>query len=1165
MKLVRTLIDNSKDGYNMTDAIKSCLNDKRVKEVYIATGFWDLRGTTLVYDELAEFLSREGSKFRLLIGKDPYLYKSDTENYTTSKYDKQEQAWRVDLDKFAAQEQYVKVVQMLVDNLKDDDNEKFQIHVYKPEGELQDQFLHSKCYIFKGYDNEDEIPVGYGIIGSTNFTQRGMEGNSELNALETEARDVISLDPEFKKNKSHLLWFNEKWADSVSWEKEFLLQVTESKMGPNIKVPEPEPTKAPEDNTIPPFTPYEQYIKMLQIFFGDIVDKNIGEQIESYLPSNTMSLDYQIEAVKRCLSIMHTHGGFMLADVVGLGKTIVGILIAKRFLSIPDEEGREHKVLIITPPAIQRSWKNTIETFDKDADDKIMPFIDFITTGSIGGLVDAEAEDDGDDDNDSGEFESTLQDKHYGLIIIDESHKFRNSDTNMYKSLDELIQKIGTETGVFPYIGLLSATPQNNRPDELKNQIYFFERNHICSTLKKADSGNLEHFFANIRTEYAEVIGNKMDIPDSERNRRLEALSKRIRDCILSDILVRRTRTDVMKYYEEDIKNQKIIFPEICGPNSLEYQMDDELAQLFADTMMAIAPTPEEKLQGAEHIQYYRYRAIEYLINEKDRKKHTGRGNRSVENVADQLAKIMQNLLVKRLESSFAAFTKSLFNLLRYTENMQKMWENDTIFICPQIDVNSEFDIDAKTAKRGHKVTFNECVEDVRKKIKKLTAEGRNTLGQNAEYTRKSFKKDYKKLLDEDYRIIKALHDRWALNTQDPKFDRFKEALKPELFHKDVNTSGKLVIFTEAIDTANAIERVVKAKGYHPLLITAKTHESNAIIIEENFDANYEGEQKNDYDVIITTDVLAEGVNLHRANVILNYDTPWNSTKLMQRIGRVNRIGSRESRVHIFNFMPSAKGDAKIKLVRKAHTKLQSFHILFGEDSKIFSNDEKVVHYAIKRAVEGDESPMESYVFELKNYKEANPVRYQQIEECDADWNIMSKNSGNAYFLVKAPLSARLAVCIDQTNQADIISTIDLLEGARPDENATSVEHPSNWEELNKKACLTYNQYFVRLNKSRVNDKRTKAAGIIHNLLNNPLTSEESKTILGNARRLVQNGSTDIIKKIILIDEKLSEKQQLFPLTTEDIDNILNDEIAKLVSNVTRRQGEASIILGTIN
>lgn len=107
MELRRTLIDNSPEGYNMTEVLKECLKDKNVTEVYIATGFWDLRGTALVYDELAEFLKRDNSKFRLLIGKDPYLYSGDTESFTKGRYDKQEQAWRVDLDKFAAQEQYV--------------------------------------------------------------------------------------------------------------------------------------------------------------------------------------------------------------------------------------------------------------------------------------------------------------------------------------------------------------------------------------------------------------------------------------------------------------------------------------------------------------------------------------------------------------------------------------------------------------------------------------------------------------------------------------------------------------------------------------------------------------------------------------------------------------------------------------------------------------------------------------------------------------------------------------------------------------------------------------------------------------------------------------------------------------------------------------------------
>ena len=525
----------------------------------------------------------------------------------------------------------------------------------------------------------------------------------------------------------------------------------------------------------------------------------------------------------------------------------------------------------------------------------------------------------------------------------------------------------------------------------------------------------------------------------------------------------------------------------------------------------------------------------------------------------------MQILLVKRLESSFTAFRQSLLNLRRYTENMIRMWENDTIFICPQIDVNKELDIEYKTKKRGRKVTFQDCVEDVRAKIKKLTDEGRNEKGQNAEYRRADFREEYFTLLKEDHRLIANLYDRWAKNSQDPKFDAFKEKLTPELFNPNTNTSGKLVIFSEAIDTVEALARAIEAKGYKPLVITAATRDENEHIIEENFDANYEGEWRNDYNVIITTEVLAEGVNLHRANVILNYDTPWNATRLMQRIGRVNRIGCKEPFVYVYNFMPSAEGDAQIQLVRKAHTKIQSFHRLFGEDSKIFSEQEDVFHYNIAKAVDGEESPLQQYVHELKRYKESHPERYKQIEDATGNWQIAQTRSGTAYFLIKAPRSARLAVRIGEGEQGKIISLLDLLEDMRVDENTLSVPLPDNWQQLAAEAIKTYNQYFVRINKSRAGDKRTQALEIIVKLYNRDNTSAKSKSLLKSARRLADKGSLDIIKRMLAIGQELEERDsRLFALEQQDIDDILEREIGKLVAKVESKQGEAFIELGTI-
>lgn len=1145
------LIDNSSDALSMQQYLKRCILAEGVDKIQIATGYWDIPGMTLVLNELKSFLEREETSFELLIGKDPYVYTSMIKNPkykdATYPYD----FIRTDIHDLEIKEEYEDVIKLL---LKYGGSSKIQIRIYTKNSKEEDEFLHSKCYIFSGSSHS------FGIVGSSNFTKKGLLGNAELNYLETDPARITARPTHGSNAKGHICWFEEKWKLSKEWTQEFLEQIIK-KSPIYIDI---------QKNTAQEFTPYEQYIKLLQLQFGDVVDKNLGQEIESYLPAKVHKLDYQIEAVKRCISIMHEHGGFMLADVVGLGKTIIGTLIIKRFLSVPENDGRERKVLIITPPAIQSGWKKTIAMFDKDSDEKIAPYIDFITTGRIANVTEEDDWGENDDDSaDSGEFVGTLQDKNYGFIVIDESHKFRNSTTFMYRSLDELIIKIGSNTGVYPYIGLLSATPQNNRPNDLKNQIYLFERNRNDSTLKKAESGNIEKFFADVNREYDLLINNRSNITEEECKQRLEAVSKKLRDCVLSDILERRTRTDVEKYYKEDMESQGLVFPKIVGPNTLKYIMDDELAQLFSDTMTIIAPNQNERLLTNEWLKYSRYRAIEYFVDPANEQKHTGRGNRGVNDVARQMATIMQILLVKRLESSFTAFTQSLFNLRRYTENMIRMWENNTIFVCPQINVNQELDYEAKTKKRGGKVSFNDCVEEIRLKIQKLTNQGRNERGQNAEYKRNDFKEEYYSQLKEDYNLISNLCDRWAKNSQDPKFDAFKENIKPELFNPEKNTSGKLVIFSEAIDTVQALARAVKAKGYKPLVITAANRNEMEKTIEENFDANYEGEWKDEYNVIITTEVLAEGVNLHRANVILNYDTPWNSTRLMQRIGRVNRIGSKESFVYVYNFMPSAEGDAQIELVRKAHTKLQSFHILFGEDSKIFSDEESVVHYDMIKTIEGEESPMQQYVYELKQYKETHPERYKQIEQTNEGWEIAQATNGTAYFIVKAPRSAKLAISIhtaqDSQSKAQIISLLELLEAMRVDESAQRIALPDNWQQLSADAIKTYNQYFVHINKSRAGDKRTQALQIIVKLYNNDTISEKSKELLKNTRKLVDKGSLDIIKKILAIGQELEEKKpRLFTIEQQDIDEILEREIGKLVTNVESKQGEASIILATI-
>ncbi|MBP3823509.1 MAG: DEAD/DEAH box helicase family protein [Bacteroidaceae bacterium] len=1163
----KTLLDNS-DGYKIVVALQECISNPEVNNIRIATGYWDLPGMSLIIDQLKQFFFRPNAKMRLLIGKDPYVYARilKSPKYVGTNYP--DDFIRTDIDSLAEnlKAEYKEVVKLLLTYCSGS-SPQLEIHVFRTNEADESQFLHSKCYIMTCSDNVQKAM--HSIIGSSNFTEKGLQGNAELNTLENDPYFIASVN---EGQKAPIRWFEEKWRLSEDWTKVFFEQVLRtSRTFEKMK----EEGDISGNVSAEEITPYELYIKLLQTKFGDLVDKNLDEVIESYLPDGFDKYSYQIDAVKQCFSTMKEHGGFMLADVVGLGKTIVGSLVIKHFLQFPDDDGRERKVLIITPPAIKSAWVDTIKLFDKDATDKMEDYIDYITTGSIGKLVDeVEGNSNGDDDNsDSGDFEGELQNENYGLIIIDESHKFRNSGTNMYEALDNLISQIGADTGAYPYIGLLSATPQNNRPDDLKNQIYLFERNHADTTLTKANSGNLENFFSEINAEYSSIIHPADDDPSTpeERRERLKQLSRRIRDCVLADVMVRRTRTDVQMYYADDMERQHLKFPKIEGPNELEYQMGSQLSHLFAETMDIIAPTEEYKLKSNRYLSYYRYRAIQFLADEANKRKYDARGSRDADKLADQLANIMQINLVKRLESSFSAFYQSLLNLRQYTRNMIDMWESGNIFICPQINVNAELDRKAKEQKRKRSVSYKECLDDIRAKIIKLNEDGRNEDERNMEYTISDMRPEYIDLLRADYDLISELCDRWAKNTEDPKLDVFKDNLKYVLFDKDKNIPQKLVVFSEAIDTVDTIKSVAESKGYRVLKITAGNRNEMEQTIRENFDANYgkkPGEvQKNDFDIIVTTEVLAEGINLHRANVILNYDTPWNSTRLMQRIGRVNRIGSTQDKVYVYNFKPSAEGDAEINLVEKAYTKLQSFHTLFGEDSKVYTIDEEVSHYDLNTVVNGEESPLEKYIYELKQYKEAHPERYDYILNRNENLECATRTvDGNCYFLVRTPRMSGLFVKVSPVDsKGRIISASEMYESFSVPQDAPLVELPEHWEEDKKKAEKAVNQHLHKMNvRMGSSTKATKAKEILRRMQQNIAMSMESKALLADAFTLVNKGNSDIIKKVLAFGEALScSNGDLFGgLTQQDFDSMIEREIRNIVANLQQRYGKAEVFIG---
>ena len=1119
-----TLIDNSTEQLSVQKTLNECLSQDGLQTVCIATGYWDMPGLALVADKLESFIQKDGTKLQLLIGKDPYVYTYQLEHPKKKSLQFPDDYIKTDINNLELKDEYKRAIQLLLRYCAGDDP-KLEIRVYRTNADGDAQFLHSKCYIFEGCHENNAI--GIGIVGSSNFTSKGllpMQGNAELNYLEERPQIVLSTTP-LPGCKSHKQWFQEMWEKSQPWNKTFLEQILR-----------PSPIGSKVEKEAESLSPYEIYIKYLQLQFGDITDETVTAQLKSYLPKAFNPYAYQLDAVKQCFYIMKAHGGFFLSDVVGLGKTLVGVLIIKKFIAEAELWNRLPKILIVTPPAIREAWVKTIELFDKDSSFKIASNIEFITTGSIGSLItDDNAGDDGDD------FDGEVKSSDYGLILIDESHNFRNSWTQKYATLDNLIDRIQLQTGYQPLVGLLSATPQNNSPQDLKNQIYFFQRSHNSTTLPDIPGGKLDSYF----NEKQKLFNENKNVNTPEARQVIKEIAADIHDRVLQYLMVRRTRSDIKNQYADD--SEQLKFPSIKGPKSEKYEMSAKLSKLFYDTVFAIIGGADDDEQA---IGYYRYAAISYLIRKEDRELFEKR-NLKVEDISARLAHIMKLLLVKRLESSFPAFRKSLENLKRNTQNMIDMLKADTVFICPDIDVNETI------AKEGG---LDKATAVLRKKIEKKG-------GKNKEFRANALKeKEYLSLLEQDLQLIDKLCKRWEKNMEDPKFDKFKEILDAELFNPDINNphhydSPKVVIFTEALDTLQTLEAYVSQAGHRPLVVSAKDREDKQQQIIENFDANYPEElQQDDFDVIITTEVLAEGVNLHRANVILNYDAPWNATRLMQRIGRVNRIGSKEDFVHVFNFYPSEDGEKIIKYLPKAYAKLQAFHTMFGEDNKVFSEMEELSEADLNNLVDGDTSPFAPYINELKQFAKENPERYQLICKTDARqlgcFRVMGLNKD--LFYVGAENHQFVHILIDKDSNPQIVSPLRFIEAFQMAEDKNPAIGKTDMKRYEEKALLAVNTFnaFISQSKKAKDAKKIKQSLEQWKYILDMLTDKEAKQAMKNVRKSIENQNTIAIKLTKqLYDELKQGEQSLFGLDA-DVNEYVKSTFAHISKIVKQKYGE---------
>ena len=774
--------------------------------------------------------------------------------------------------------------------------------------------LHAKFYLCLP-ENHNENTDGWVIMGSSNISDSGLGTTQppryELNVAMKDFDDVDYCKKEFEK----------LWEESIPLSPEDIDRIR----------------KKTHLEKIP--TPYELYIKVLIDAFGNQVEDNFTMS----LPEGYMDLKYQKDAVIQGYQMLKEYNGFFLADVVGTGKTIVGTMIAKRFI---EENGRNTKVLVVYPPALKENWVDTFKDFG------ISRYAQFVSNGSLNKILEGT-----DNYKDPEEFD---------LIIVDEAHGFRSDSAERYDDLQRICKSHrindGFVEGVRKKVMLLSATPLNNRPEDFLNLILLFQdaRNPTIDGVS-----NLNIKFAPWIQQYKLAMRDRFNatISAQELTERVEKIYEEMRTEILDKILVRRTRKNLInnKEYKADLDRQGVVFPHIEQPNECIYEMDPTLSELFYNTMYMLTDTRSEDNPSGLGLDYARYRAIEFLTGEA-REKY-----KQAKHITNLLSAIYRVHMVKRLESSFSAFKASLHTFLRITNDMINMFEQNKVLIAP------DFDIKGMMAKD---MELDKIIEDiVSKGIDK----------NDFVYEAKDFLPEFILLLKADAKKLEALCAAWDQVESDPKLDKFIQLLNTELFDKKRNVQGKLVVFSESVDTLEYLKEELEERLNRKdiLFVCASNRRSVLDDINKNFDANYrKGEKLNKYNIILTSDVLAEGVNLHRSNIIVNYDSPWNATRLMQRIGRVNRIGSDAKCVYNYMFYPSQEGDKQIKLYQNALLKLQGFHTALGEDAQIYTRQEILHDFKLfDENVRDNIDKLLEMLREVRELYASDPERYKLIKQ----------------------------------------------------------------------------------------------------------------------------------------------------------------------------------------
>lgn len=853
------VIDNRR--HLLADVLRDLLAGHRGLSLDVATAYFTVGGFGLVQEGL-----RDLGSFRLLLGAEPAsgaqigLRPGDT---------RIKGLIRKDLEDLPFDEAVLRRVEELIGYLR---RASVQVRLF------EDDFLHAKAWIFYRDRPEkgglfDRFKPVMAIVGSSNFTGPGLTSNRELNLAHKvllESEEVE--DPEAAEAVSWLAaarpgergsaesrqlvksevgaraildleeWYEGVWGEARDFKQDLIDLLDASKFGEKE------------------YTPFEVYLKALFEYFRDDLESGA-------LPQATRSAvdlaEFQEDAVKKARKILLRHHGVMVADSVGLGKTWIG----KKLL----EDYAYHqrmKALVICPASLRENWGR--ELADANIPTQVLSQEEL-------GREEFELGRWGDAD----------------VVLIDESHNFRNPNAQRYGNLERVLAANGRRgrQGGRKKVILLTATPINNDLLDLYHQ------------LSLITIGDKSHFLGSgIGDLYRYFLQARRDV----RNGGVTGLFN-----LLEEVVIRRTRPFIRQAYPEaTIRGEKIHFPE-RRLRTVRYDLEGTYGGIY-----------EEVVSGIESLSLAPYNLESY-------KKPSVEKDEFEAGREEALVGIFKSRYLKRFESSIEAFRISVRRALEFLTTF------DTYFQEGKLLKSSDFHKALRYLVREDEeddATPSSLADDL-----DASEEARRVLDSMEEVDRSLY--DLRQLhnalahdravLEEIWRKVRDIRPE-----QDAKLQRLKDLLRGELLGQ------KVLLFTYYKDTARYLYRHLghpdeaEAVAFQEELggITIRRMDSGADPKERlrlvqgfapraNDRADWLGTER-EIQILISTDVLSEGHNLQDCGHLVNYDLHWNPTRMVQRAGRIDRIGSAFDTLWLYNMFPDEGLERLLRLVESLSAKI---------------------------------------------------------------------------------------------------------------------------------------------------------------------------------------------------------------------------------------------------